>query len=90
MDLLAVAQRTLFAFKIASTLSLACGGFFLARRAVRPGGADLPLLALLPGVRLLAFRGATDRSGPPQIMGCWLATSTASATGSSSNAERSA
>ncbi|MDB5406115.1 MAG: hypothetical protein JWL84_1027 [Rhodospirillales bacterium] len=67
-DLLAVEQRTPFAFKIASTLSLACGGFFLARRAVRPGSAGLSLLALLPGVLLLAFRGATDRSGLP-VMG---------------------
>src|SRR5882757_8223470 len=67
-DLLAVAQRTPFAFKIASTLSLACGGFFLARRAVRPGSAGLSLFALLPGVLLLAFRGATDRSGLP-VMG---------------------
>jgi hypothetical protein len=67
-DLLAVEYRTPFAFKIASTLSLACGGFFLARRAVRPGSAGLPLLALLPGVLLLAFRGATDRSGLP-VMG---------------------
>ncbi|MEA2725727.1 MAG: hypothetical protein QOF70_202 [Acetobacteraceae bacterium] len=67
-DLLAVEQRTPFAFKIASTLSLACGGFFLARRAVRPGSAGLSLLALLPGVLLLVFRGATDRSGLP-VMG---------------------
>jgi hypothetical protein len=67
-DLLAVEQRTPFAFKIASTLSLACGGFFLARRAVRPGSAGLSLLALLPGVLLLAFRGATDQSGLP-VMG---------------------
>jgi hypothetical protein len=67
-DLLAVEHRTPFAFKIASTLSLACGGFFLARRAVRPGSTGLPLLALLPGVLLLAFRGATDRSGLP-VMG---------------------
>jgi hypothetical protein len=67
-DLLAVEQRTAFAFKIASTLSLACGGFFLARRAVRPGSAGLSLCALLPGVLLLAFRGATDRSGLP-VMG---------------------
>jgi hypothetical protein len=67
-DLLAEEQRTPFAFKIASTLSLACGGFFLARRAVRPGSVGLPLLALLPGVLLLAFRGATDQSGLP-VMG---------------------
>jgi hypothetical protein len=67
-DLLALKQRTPFDFKIASTLSLACGGFFLARRAVRPGSAGLSLLALLPGVLLLAFRGATDRSGLP-VMG---------------------
>jgi hypothetical protein len=67
-DLLAVGRRTPFAFKIASTLSLACGGFFLARRSVRPGSAGLSLLALLPGVLLLAFRGVTDRSGLP-VMG---------------------
>ena len=67
-DLLAVENRTPFAFKIASMLSLACGGCFLARRAVRPGRAGLPLWALLPGVLLLAFRAATDRSGLP-VMG---------------------
>jgi hypothetical protein len=67
-DLLAVEHRTPFAFKIASMLSLACGGFFLVRRAARPGSAGLPLLALLPGVLLLVFRGATDQSGLP-IMG---------------------
>jgi hypothetical protein len=67
-DLLAAAQRTPFAFKIASTLSLACGGFFLARRAVRPGSAGLSLWALLPGALLLAFRAATDQSGLP-VMG---------------------
>jgi hypothetical protein len=66
--LLAVEQRTPFAFKIASTLSLACGAFFLTRRAVRPGSADLSLLALLPGVLLLVFRAATDQSGLP-VMG---------------------
>jgi hypothetical protein len=67
-DLLAADQRTPVAFKIASTLSLACGGFFLARHAVRPGNAGLPFVALLPGVFLLVFRAATDRSGLP-IMG---------------------
>jgi hypothetical protein len=66
-DLLGVEHRTPFAFKIASTLSLACGGFFLVRRAVRPGSADLPLLALLPGVLMLAFRAASDRSGLPAM-----------------------
>ena len=67
-DLLGEEHRTPFAFKIASTLSLACGGFFLARCASRPGSAGLPFLALLPGVLLLLFRAATDRLGEP-VMG---------------------
>ena len=67
-DLLAPEQRTPFAFKVASTLSLACGGFFLVRRAVQPGSAGLPLWPLMPGLLLLAFRAATDRSGLP-VMG---------------------
>jgi hypothetical protein len=67
-NLLAADHRIPFAFKIASTLSLAWGGFILARRAVQPGSAGLSLLVLLPGVLLLAFRAATDRSGLP-VMG---------------------
>jgi len=66
-NLLAVDHRIPFAFKIASMLSLAWGGFFLARRAARPGSRGLPLLALLPGVLLLAFRAVTDRSGLPAM-----------------------
>jgi RNA polymerase sigma-70 factor, ECF subfamily len=67
-DLVAAAQRTPFHYKIASMLSLACGGFYLARRAARPGSAGLPLVALLPGVLPLALRGATDQSALP-LMG---------------------
>lgn len=67
-ELMATVRSAPFHHKVASTLALACGGFFLVRDAARPGGRGLGLAALLPGVALLAFGGATDGSGLP-VMG---------------------
>jgi hypothetical protein len=67
-DLMAAVQRSPFHFKVASTLSLACVGHFLARRAGRPGGTALTFIPLVPSMLLLALGGATDTSGLP-LMG---------------------
>ena len=69
-DLLAAVQRSPFHFKVASTLSLACVGYFIAQRAARPGGTALTLIALVPSMLLLAVGGATDTSGLP-LMGTY-------------------
>lgn len=62
-DLTATMQSAAFHHKVASTLTLAGGGFILARDAARPDGPGLTLVALLPGVVLLALGAATDGSG---------------------------
>jgi hypothetical protein len=56
-----------FHHKVASTMLIAAGGFWLVRAVSRPDGGRLPLLALLPGVALLALGGATDGSGLPVL-----------------------
>jgi hypothetical protein len=66
-DLMAALQRSPSQFKMASTLSLACVGYFLARRAARPGGTAVTLIALVPSILLLALGGATDTSGLPLV-----------------------
>ena len=67
-ELTATVRSAPFHHKVASMLILACGGFFLVRDAVRPGGRGPGLAALLPGAALLAFGAATDGSGLP-VMG---------------------
>ncbi|WP_246725379.1 NrsF family protein [Beijerinckia sp. L45] len=65
--LLATMRGGPFQHKVASALLIAAGGFFLVRNAARPDGGRLPVLALLPGVVLLALGGVTDASGLPVL-----------------------
>jgi hypothetical protein len=56
-----------FHHKLASTLALACGGFFLVRAAARPAGTASVTLALLPGAAVLAIGGVLDTTGLPVL-----------------------
>jgi len=62
-DLSAAVQLAPFRYKFACTLALGLGALWLAYRAGLPGRGRPPLAVLLPGLLLLAFRAATDRSG---------------------------
>ncbi|HLZ68109.1 MAG TPA: NrsF family protein [Aliidongia sp.] len=63
-ELMVTVRSAPFHHKSACTLALACGGFFLVREAARPEGKmERLLVALLPGLALLALGGATDASG---------------------------
>jgi hypothetical protein len=62
-DFWSMIQGAPFHHKLAVTLALGIGGFVLARRAGQAERSQLPLLALLPGIALLAFGAMTDRSG---------------------------
>jgi hypothetical protein len=57
-----------FWHKVTCALVLAAGSFLFVRSLAQPGGSGWTAVALLPGASLLAFGGATDRSGFP-IMG---------------------
>jgi len=63
VDFWSMIQGAAFHHKLAVTLALGVGGFVLARRAGQAEHSSLPLLALLPGIALLAFGALTDRSG---------------------------
>jgi hypothetical protein len=62
-DFAVALHRAPFAYKVAPMLALGLGGLFLASRAALPGSGRLTALSLVPGLALLAFRAATDRSG---------------------------
>ena len=62
-DLMTTVRSAPFQHKVASMAALAGGGFVLVRNAARPEGTKLGFAALLPGLALLAFGGATDGSG---------------------------
>ena len=62
-DLMNLMQNGSPLFKLASTLLLACGGFIVAKHTMQPDAPTLHLIALLPGVVLLAAGAAMDHSG---------------------------
>jgi hypothetical protein len=64
--LVATIRSAPFHHKVASTLLIAAGSFFLVRQIARPESRRLPLVALLPGAALLAL-GAADGSGLPVL-----------------------
>jgi hypothetical protein len=66
-DLQATLASASFHHKVASMLTLACGGILLARFAGRPGSSVLAFASLLPGVAILLFGAATDASGLPVL-----------------------
>ncbi|MDE1146327.1 MAG: NrsF family protein [Azospirillaceae bacterium] len=62
-DIAVAATQAPFLFKLAGTGVLALAGAWLVSRAVAPGRGGAPVALLLPGLAILAFRAATDRSG---------------------------
>jgi hypothetical protein len=58
-------QHAPFHYKVAVTLSMVCAGVFFVRRAGQPDRTDLPLLAPMPALLLLALGASTDTSGLP-------------------------
>lgn len=64
-DLPATVTGAPFHHKIASMLTLACGGVLLVASAGRPGASRLWVAALLPGLALLAYGAIADHSAYP-------------------------
>jgi len=64
-DLRATVAGAPFHHKVASMLTLACGGIFVVAGAGRPGASRLWIATLLPGLALLVFGAVADQSGSP-------------------------
>lgn len=66
-DLQATVTGAPFRHKVASMLTLACGGLLLVASSGRPDAGRLWILALLPGLALLAYGALTDQSAYPFV-----------------------
>jgi hypothetical protein len=64
-DLHATVTSAPFHHKVASMLTLACGGVLLVASAGRPGASRFWIIALLPGLALLAYGAIADQSAYP-------------------------